>query len=340
MKKRPSSIDVARHAEVSQATVSYVLSGRGDKSISEQTRAKVLQAAEELGYLPNRLAEGILRGKTSTIGVIMPDFQHSFNGQILAGLEETFAEDGYRMLIAHNRHDADIERRQVRMLLEHRVDALVAVTDEPTVDSLAAWISETRKTGVPVCVLDDLKLDGVVDTVVSSDLLGAKLAVEHLLALGHRRIAFLGASNRASTSRDRRQGYMNVLAANGIEVDASLMVNLSYRADIDEGFLDLLKVKNPPTAVFAASDGMAARAMVILREAGLSVPQDLAFVGYGELEFARYLGLTTIDQHPMEMGRQAALRVLARLKGDQGLPTTVRLDPSLVVRESCGSPRR
>jgi DNA-binding LacI/PurR family transcriptional regulator len=335
-KKRPNSIDVARLAEVSQATVSYVLSGRADKTISPETRARVERAAAELGYMPNRLADGILRGKTSTIGVLMPDFAHSFNSQLLQGIEETLAASGFRTLIAHNRNNPEFERRQVRMLMEHRVDGIVAVTDEQTIDQMPDWIEHTRKVGVPVVVLDDRILEGKVDTIVSDDVLGARLAVSHLIEQGHRRIAYLGGGDRASSSRDRRLGYRDALAAYGIEHDPDLIVGTDYR-HADPDIVPLLARANPPTAVFAASDGLAGQTIVRLQDQGWRIPEDLAFVGYGDLQWAQYMRLSTVNQDPAELGLLAAKQILARIQGDESEPILQRLAPKLIVRRSSES---
>lgn len=338
MRKRPSSIDVAKLAEVSQATVSYVLSNRSDKAISEETRARVLEAADKLGYLPNRLADGILRGKTATIGVLMSDFAHSFNSQLLAGMENTLGDAGYRVLIAHNRNDPEHERRQVRMLMEHRVEGIVAVTDEQTIDAILIWIQEAHRAGVMVCVVDDTKLSGSVDTVVSDDLAGAHQAVSHLIEVGHRRIAYLGAGDRASTSRERRAGYEAALRDHGIPLDPDLIVGHSYRRPEDPDITNLLDQPNPPTAVFAASDGLVAQALANLEPRNVRVPEDLAIVGYGNLEWSRYLGLSTVDQHAYAMGSAAAQRILVRLGGYAGVSVTMRVPGHLIIRRSSKAP--
>jgi LacI family transcriptional regulator len=338
MKKRPSSIDVARLAEVSQATVSYVLSNRTDKAISEATREKVLKAAEQLGYLPNRLADGILRGKTSTVGVLMPDFAHTFTSNLLQGLEERLAENGYRILIAHNRNDVVYERHQLRMLMEHRVDGVIVVTDEDTVHELAATIRTVQPSGVAVVVVDDLAAEGLADTVVSDDVQGARAAVEHLISLGHRRIAYLGGGDRASTSRDRRAGYEAALKDAGIQVAPDLILGKQYRTNEDPDLRPLMALKQPPTAIFSASDGLLSQGLGSLTSLGMRVPEDLSVVGYGNLEFARYLGLSTVDQHPREMGHIAAGRMISRLNGDSSPPTTDKPAPTLILRASAGNP--
>lgn len=331
-KKRANSIDVARLADVSQATVSYVLSNRSDKVISPETRKRVLRAAESLGYLRNRLADGILRGKTNTIGVLMPDFSQSFNSHLLMGLETEFAEAGYQIVIAHNRNDPEMEREQVRMLLEHRVEGLIAVADEATVAHIGTWVEVALKSGIAVCILDDLVLNGVVDTVVSDDVLGATLAVQHLLAQGHRRIAYLGGSERTSTSRDRRAGYEAALRSAGIEPDPALLVVQNYRTSVDPDLSPILIGDHAATAVFSASDGLVGQAMMLLSSRGFSELSRQSYVGYGNLEFSRYLSLTTVEQHPREMAKRAAKLMLARLSGTNEPAITEKVTPSLIVR--------
>lgn len=330
---------MARLAEVSQATVSYVLSNRTDKVISDVTRTRVLAAAEKLGYMPNRLADGILRGKAMTIGVLMPDFAHTFNSNVLSGLESTFAASGYRILIAHNRNDPEQERHQVRMLMEHRVDGIVAVSDESTVGEMRAWVDEALKIGVAVAVLDDSSLSDCVDTVISDDLWGSKLAVEHLISQGHTRIGFLGAGNRASSSRERLRGYEETLRLHGIEPDPCLEIGHSYRTQVDPDLSPLLTGPNRATGVFSVSDGLVAQGMIGLEAKGTYRTDSLSFVGYGNLEFARYLGLTSIEQHPVAMGQKAASRLLARIGGESSVPIIDRIRPDLIIRRSSGPPK-
>ncbi|MFZ4508246.1 MAG: LacI family DNA-binding transcriptional regulator [Fimbriimonas sp.] len=333
MRKRPSSIDVARLAEVSQATVSYVLSNRTDKSITDATRARVIAAADQLGYTPNRLADGILRGKSSTIGVLLGYFDHSFYSQLLMGLEEGFTEQNYQILIAHTRSNVDFGRQQVRMLMEHRVDGIIAIADESTVAELPGWAEDAMRHGVHLGIIDDLRMAGKVDTVLSDDFEGGRIAVDHLVAAGHQRIAFLGGAGETSSAKERYRGYCASLTAHGIEPDPDYTIPSTFlgsKPDIEK----LLALRPAPTAVFAMSDSLACRVIIATREHGLRVPEDLAVVGYGNPEWADYMGLTSLDQHPHRMGQAAATRLVARIQGDESEPQTEVLAPVLIARNS------
>jgi len=332
-KKRPSSTDVARLAGVSQATVSYVLSNRSDKVISEDTRERVLSAVNTLSYMPNRLANGILRGKTSTIGVIMSDFGHSFYSKLLMGLEEEFSAEDYHILIAHTRSDANFGAKQVRMLLEHRVDGMVVVADESTILGLPQWAEEAQRVGVQLCVIDDRIMEGTFDTIVSDDIAGSRLAVQHLIDLGHHNIAFLGGGGAATTAQDRFQGYAETLTDNGIPVRENYRIPMLFHEEHSRAEL-LLTLKPRPTAVLAISDAHAARTINDLRERKLKIPEEMAFIGYGNPEWADFLNLTSVFQNPLLMGRTTAGRLVKRIKGDTSAPMTLKLMPELVVRAS------
>lgn len=342
MRRRVTGKEVAKRAGVSLTTVSFVMSGKSHHAISEKTRERVLSAAQELGYRPNGLVRSLVRGKTQTIGLIVPRLDSSFHAAIVQGIQQVCMGCDYRILLADSEHRFERVKRQVDLLLEHRVDGLilVALAEDASVQEEMDWLTRLAAEGVAIVVVDDHSCAPAVDCVVSDDFRGAKLAVEHLLQLGHRRIAHLSAGEGMSSARDRRAGYVAALQAAGIRIDEQLISGSSYfmsLSELTEAITALLDLPDRPTALFAANDDMAAEAMTVARSRGLQVPADLAVIGYGNIEMGRHLRLTTVHQDPLEMGRRAALRLFEHMHEPQPTAQRIVLPVHLIVRDSCGA---
>lgn len=337
-KRTLSSVDVAKRVGLSRTTVSYVLNGREDVSIPESTRQRVLTAAAELGYRPNGIARSLVSGKTQTIGVIVPALELSSTADIVSGIELECSPRRYRMLLAYSHNDPDTEIRQARLLLEHRVDAIICVVGYRSLAGTAKWLREASREHV-ACVIVDSSAPGTqVDYVVGDDRNGAFAAVAHLIRLGHKRIAHLSAGSRSTPACERREGYRASLAAVGLPVDEDLIVGDSFEpAEAAAAMAALIQLPKPPTAVFAADDLMAAAAMEVLRQAGKRVPQDVAMVGFNDLTLATYLQLTTVRLSAQDRGRLAVERALARVKNPHLSPEGLVVPTRLVVRETCGA---
>lgn len=336
--KKPSSFDVARVARVSRTTVSYVLNERHDLAIPQATRERVFRAAAELGYRQNHLARSLRSGKTMLLGVILPGLDEPYMAAIVHGIEAACAEEGYRVLLANSQRDPATEARQVGLLLEHRIDGLICLPSEHTLPWMTSWLETVQENGTACVVVDDRSLSDRLDCVISDDLRGARLAVEHLIRRGHRCIAHLAGSQNVSSGQDRRNGYAAALEDAGIAVDPDMICVYSFDADrVAPAVEPLLSRPDPPTALFAANDVMAAEARETLRTHGRRVPDDMALVGYGNMSWGRYLGLTTVDQDDQVLGREAARRLFARLRDRQSSPEQIVLPTRLIVRETCGS---
>jgi LacI family transcriptional regulator len=282
MKRNPSSQDVAERAGVSRTTVSYVLSGRASTSIPEETRARVRQAADELHYRSNRLANGILRGQTKMLGVVLPHLYNSFYSLLLQGIHEECDRHDYSILLAHSRNDLKVEQQRVGLLMEYRVDALLCVNYARHETEAVAWAQETHEAGLPCVILDCLPPGQQLDGVISDDVNGALAAVEHLIGLGHRRIGHLMGDQRINTGKDRYRGYIRALQNANIEVDDALIIGGEFLLEEGQQAMNaLLDLSNPPSAVFAANDTLAEGALEALHARSLQAPQDVALVGYG-----------------------------------------------------------
>jgi LacI family repressor for deo operon, udp, cdd, tsx, nupC, and nupG len=338
MKRNPSSQDVAERAGVSRTTVSYVLSGRADTSIPEETCARVRQAARDLRYRSNRLANGILRGQTKLLGVVLPHLSHSFYSLLLQGIHEECDRHGYSVLLAHSRNDLKVEQQRVGLLMEYRVDALLCVNYAHYESEAIAWAQETREAGLPCVLLDCLPAGQQLDGVISDDTNGAQVAVEHLIGLGHRRIGHVMGDQRINTGKDRYRGYLQALQKADVEVDDELIIGGEFLFEDGRRAMNaLLDLDHPPSGVFAANDTMAEGALDALQARGLQSPQDIALVGYGNLEASRGFGLTTVDQNPVLMGQRAVQCALQRLNSKTHSPQQIVVPTQLVVRRTCGA---
>ncbi len=332
-----SSLDVARAAGVSPATVSLVLNGRTNVSLATTTRQRVQEAADRLGYRPNQLARNLLRGCTGTLGLVLPSLASSFVAQVAEGFQHEAGHTDCRVLLAHTRNDPAFEAGQIELLLRHRVDGIVIVTGEATLPTLGDRLAVLDRCRVPCVVVDDQTHAAQVDCVVSDDRHGAELAVQHLIAGGHRRIAHLCAGKTTSSARDRLAGFRNALRSAGLPCPAERIAGSSYiGARNREALARLLKLPSRPTAIFAANDRHLAEGLPLLAELGLRVPADVALVGYANYDFSAYLGLTSVDQDPVAMGRIAMRRLVERIASPNLEPKLIQTPVKLVVRNSCG----
>lgn len=312
--------EVARQAGVGVATVSRVVNG--SPSVRAETRRRVLDAIDRLGYEPNPAARALSTGRTRAVGVIAPFFTRPSVMERLRGVSQVLSGAGYQLVL----HDGALPAGG-------GLDGLLSISLAPTdeeLDRLAA-------AGVPVVLVDHAHER--LPAVHTDDVAGGALATGHLLELGHTRIAFVGDleadhDGRASSAR-RRAGYEQALAAAGVALDPALVRRGPHGREAAAAITrELLESDTPPTGLFAASDTQAVGALEAADAVGAAVPGDLSVVGYDDIELARYAGLTTVAQPLEESGRRGAELLLAALGGD---PATGRQLPvALVVRATTG----
>lgn len=330
--------DVARLAGVSTATVSRAL--RGLPMVSELTRTRVLEAAKQLGYVASPSASRLAGGKTRSVAVVVARITRWFFATVVEAAEDTLHQAGYDMVL-YNLGGRPESRRKLfsGTTLTHRADALMLVcTPLDTLD-----IAAIDRLGIPVVTVSDGGCDW--PAVCIDDVAAARTATDHLISLGHRRIAHLGgagADRLAGTVHvDRRQGYLRTLRAAGIEPDPALDIQSEFTLPgAIRGTAELLRRGEPPTAIFAACDEMAMGAMKVLRQAGLRVPEDVSVIGIDDHDMAAVVGLSTVAQPAAEQGQAAANILLEQLCGIGDVPKAqVRLPTRLVVRGSTAPPR-
>ena len=331
--------DVARLSGVSPMTVSRVINQ--SLRVSPVTRSRVEQAIAELGYVPSSLARGLSRQKTGTIALIVPDVANPFFTLIVRGAEDVARRAGYRVLLCDTRFDLTLEAEVIEEMIAHRVEGIVIA---PVSDASRSQLKRLARFGVPYVSIDRTIPGVECDVVLGDSTAGARSLVEHLIALGHRRIGMIVEDENVSTARERRAGYVDALVHAGIEVDPALVVHAS--ADPQGGAVGmakLLQLAERPTGVFTVNNLVALGAIEAVRAAGLEVPDDVALVCYDDIEYASrlYPFLTVMLQPAETFGTLGTQLLFERLEGRQPDRTRkVVLPADFVVRESCGAKAR
>ncbi|HEX8691354.1 MAG TPA: LacI family DNA-binding transcriptional regulator [Longimicrobium sp.] len=325
--------DVARRAGVSQATVSLVLGGNPRARVAPATRERVMRAADELGYRPNMLARGLVRGRSYALGVVVPDLSNPFFLDVVTGVQRVAAEAGYAVLPGDTRDTTPA--RHLEALRARLVDGVV-------IDGLgAATLPEDSLADLKVVLVDEPseRWPGVASDALSA----GRLAAEHLLGLGHRRIAFVGPATDVHGFRMRERGFFQALSAAGIPLPTGLLRRVP--ATVAGGLAamkQLLAAGERPTAVFCANDLIALGALKAALAAGVAVPGGMSIVGCDDVEMARVVTpeLTTVAVPARELGARAARLLLRLLDGQEVSARPARpLPVRLITRGTTGKPQ-
>lgn len=326
---RPATLtSLATELGVHVSTVSRALSTT-PKGVSPATVEAIRQLAHDRGYRSNLNARALRTGRSLVVGMLVPRLSDEVLATLYEGVDDAAIEAGYATLVANTLNRSDLRQQRLDLLLDRQVDGVVvadSLRDSNVVDELDA-------TGIPY-VLALRCLPGRLSVGID-DLLGGRLAAQHLLALGHTRVGVVAGDTRASTGAERTQGFLDACEEAGVEVRASAVVPCPF--DVRSGAAAGARVLDADpgiTAIFAASDNVAVGVLGALRDRGRSVPDDVALVGYNNLDLAAALPvpLTSVDSRVAEVGRGAAQVLLELIDG--GSPASRRLEPRLVVRAS------
>jgi len=339
--RRPTRDDVAKRAGVSSAVVSYVLNG-GPKPVAEEKRERVLAAVEELGYLPNEIARSLAGQATQSIGVIAPTLANPVWATLAMGVSDVISPHDYLMIVCDVEDQSDLDQRYAQMMVSKRVDGVILVPTANTRSTLAIL----DRAGIPTIVVEQ-DVEGTPCVIVDAPDSGYRVT-QHLIELGHTRIAILREHRSSLDSWKRYLGYERALKEAGLAVDPALVADgaASIDGSVVEGSIAaanaLLDVTPAPTAVFAHNDLMAIAVIHVARARGLRVPQDISVVGVDDTDAGRYSDppLTTLPFPARELGRAAGQRVLQALGGTPAERLSVLRTPPLVVRSSTAPPSK
>ena len=327
--------DIAQELGVSIGTVSKVL--RDHPDISPETRERVRKRIQELNYSPNLSARALVTGRTYTIGLVVPDLLHPFFAEVAGGLSGVLRKSGYSLIISSSEEDFDLENRAIGQLIARRVDALILASSQRTWD----FFQQIDQQKIPVVLIDRRPETGKANFVGVDDEEIGRMATEHLIEMGCRKIAHIGGPG-ISTAVGRLYGYRKALEHHGLSFDPQYVIS---REHVDEasdasGYTamnQLLSLKRPPDGVFCYNDPSAMGAMQAAVEKGIRIPKDLALIGAGNVHYARFLRvpLSSIDQQSAEIGARAAKLALKLIESKKPKKlNAILLSPQLVVRES------
>jgi LacI family transcriptional regulator len=341
--KRPTQQDVAKLAGVSRATVSYVLNGQsnGRVLISEETHKKVIEAIEELGYVPDASAQALRTGNTKNIGLIIPEMDNPHFWEHADGVEKEALKSGYRLLLSSMELNIEYGEELFKDLSRQRIDGLILSGQLINrSEKVQKTLLQFQKRRVPIVeITDNINLDNNLDRVSSDYYLATKEVMTHLLSLGHRKIGFVLGVQAPFLAEDRFLPYQESLLATGLPVEDDLIIRCG--ATIQDGYQaaeKLLQLSTRPTALIAINDLLAIGVMRAAADLGLKIPQDLSVVGYDDIPFAKYTvpRLTTVSKDAVGLGRESVKLLLARIQEPDRPRQTVNLSPKVIIRESTG----
>lgn len=325
--------ELAARAKVHPSTVSRVANKDPNLRIAPSTRSRIEALLTETEYQPNAVARGLKLRQTLVLAVVIPDITNPFFAAMFRGIEDGATPRGYQVLLCNTDGSPERERSHLQSLAARRVDGVILASTflkDPSV----RWLRHQRTPYVLVNRFSDKDVDPFVG---SDDAMGATLATQHLIDLGHVRIGHLAGQPTTSTGVLRRTGYYAALDAAGLPADPDLLVESGF---VEEGGAEamerLLSLKKPPTAIFAVTDMTAIGAYGVARRRGRRIPEDLAVVGYNDIPLASRLipGLTTVHVPIHEFGTVAAGMLLEQIESGELTPRRVAFEPRLVVRGS------
>lgn len=324
--------DVAKLANVSPATVSRVLSN--PDLVSKETREKVLDVINKVNYKPHIVARQFRTKETKIILVVVPDITSAFFSRVLRGIEHVAVQHGYQVILGDTENEIKREQEYINLLLQKQADGMVLLTARQDKSRLEE-ISEHFPMVLACEYVDGLN----VPTISIDNISSARKATEHLIKQGHTKIAHITGSMNVILSRDRLRGFQQAMMSHDLEIDSSFIQesDASYESGYDQ-MMKLLALETPPTAVFAFNDEVAIGAMKAVKDSQLSIPDDIAIVGFDNINMASIVepNLTTINQPKYEIGKKAMELLLKIINGESLQKKKFVMRDELIIRESSG----
>ena len=324
--------DIAKELGISVSTVSRALQNHPD--ISEPTKVLVRDCAKRHNYKPNIMASNLRTCKNTTIGVVLPEVNHHFFSSVLDGIEQTANEAGYNIIICQTGENVEKEIQSIQTLMASRVAGILAGISKQT-HSLQ-HLQEVINADIPLDLYDRPCPSLPCDQVVSDDYMGAFKAVEYLIQTGCQRIMYFSSPMQLEVAHRRYQGWRDALLRYHMPTDDSMIVTCDSRAQAIIETPMILKRPDKPDAIFCVNDDCASGVLYAVQILGLNIPQDLSICGFSNAPLCRntFPMLTTVEQHGVEIGKHAIIRLLKRLNGDDRIAQTEMIATDLIVRET------
>jgi LacI family transcriptional regulator len=335
MNKEVTIYDIAKALEISPATVSRALNN--NSAVNENTKQRILETAKSLGYRSNLFASNLRRQKTNTIGVIVPILNSSFQSSVIAGIEKIANEAGFNIIISQSMEQPEKEVANAQMMFKNRVDGLLVSLSHST-ENITHFEPFFDK-GIPVIFFDRVADHNQCTGVLIDNIQAAYRATQHLIEQGCKKVVHIGGNQKINLYANRLKGYKYALIDNNIPFDESCVIinPLNEKGGI-EAAQQILKMEKRPDGIFAANDACAISCMKALMKAGISIPNDIAFVGFNNDPITRVIepNLTSVDYPGYEMGEVAVRNLINHLDGisDISSTNTITLRSDLIIRES------
>ncbi len=323
--------DVAKHAGVSIATVSHVINNT--RFVSEETKQKVFAAMEKFAYKPNAVARSLRKKESRIIGLILPDNTNPYFAEIAWSIEYASRNLGYSVILCNSDGNVTQESSYIDILLEKQVDGVILVAaGESTANFL-----KLQERNIPTVMVDRDSPNVNIDSIQINNALFGQIATDHLLELGHKKIACITGPREVTPSFDRVDGYKKALKLREIPINDEFIIRGDFKPQ--GGYLaasKLLSLNSRPTAIFACNDLMAFGVIHAATEAGINIPEELSLIGFDDIYLSTYCNpqLTTIKQPRMEMGEDAVHFLISRMKDHEKLSRKIVLNASLIIRSS------
>lgn len=326
----PTILDVAEKAGVSRSTVSRVLTNSG--RVDPETKQKVLAAMKELNYQPSQVARNLRRKETNLIAVLIPCISNPFFGSLVQGMEEVAVKKGYHVILCNTGEDPVRQMEYLQMLERKQVDGVILTSLRNPLGEVRSYLQHG-----PIVLASEYVEDNSLPAVVIDNIKAAERVTEHLILKGHKRIGFINGPEHIILCRDRQKGYIQMMENYEISVSHDLITCSDFT--IEGGFAcakQLLALEEKPSAIFAANDEMAVGVIQAVQEQGLRVPQDVAVVGFDNVQVSKVVqpNLTTIDQPIFQLGVKSMELLMSCLDGDVLEGKRIVLEANLCIRES------